>query len=193
MGWERPLHPTRPHCQIQLGDGMNIRVCGLMEGTLGGRTDGRTGGGEEREREKPPAAGLANSLASDWRCSGERGWKSAAPDSHVISSSLPAPVRRGLPRRTRVCASETCCDNGGGGVDFPEPTMRRATYCTSLLSELGPRKLTEAAVEECSPQNVAVSIFHIGKHLSGSRFICCSDGNALELMATLTFYASASL
>lgn len=45
-------------------------------------------GGRGREREKPPAAGLANSLSSHWRCSGERGWKSAAPDSHVISSSL---------------------------------------------------------------------------------------------------------
>lgn len=71
--------------------------------------------------------------------------------------------------------------------------MQRATYCTSLLSELGPRKLIKPAVEGYSPQNVTVSIFHVGKHLSGSGFICSSEGNALELIATLTFYASASL
>lgn len=47
----------------------------------------------------------------------------------------------------------------------------------------------EAAVlEEYLPQNVTVSVFFIGKHLSGS-----SEGNALELIATLTSYASVSL
>lgn len=150
------------------------------------------GWGRGRAREKPPAAGLANSLSSHWRCSGERGWKSAAPDSHVISCSLSAPVRSGLPRRA-LCLRVGNVLRQWGEIDFPEPTVRRATYCTSLLSELGLRKLTEAAVEEYSPQNVTVSILHVGKHLSGSRFICSSEGNALELMATLTFYASASL
>lgn len=41
-----------------------------------------------REREEPPAAGLANLLSSHWRCYRERGWKSSAADSHVISYSL---------------------------------------------------------------------------------------------------------
>lgn len=58
----------------------NIEVCNLTEGILGGWREG--------EREKPPAAGLANLLSSHWRCYRERGWKSSAADSHVISYSV---------------------------------------------------------------------------------------------------------
>ena len=65
-------------------------------------------------REKPPAAGLANLLSSHWRCYRERGWKSRAADSHVISYSLLAcSFLAGLYACVcvRACMQKMCCTN----------------------------------------------------------------------------------
>lgn len=100
-------------------------------------------GKSKGEREKPPAVELTNSLSSHWRCYGECGWNSAAPDLHVISyfpppaGSYQAPTLYVcLPLRNALQQWE---------IDLSEPVMRCTTHCTSLLSELGPRKLTEAS------------------------------------------------
>lgn len=82
--------------------------------------------GRGREREKPPAAGLANSLSSHWRCYGERGWKSAAPDLHVISRSLSPLVSEQAPTLCACLGVENVLRQWEN--DFSETIMR----CTRL-------------------------------------------------------------
>lgn len=75
-------NPTAAWVTFWESGSLNIEVCNLTEGILGGWRDGEKGGRE------PPAAGFANLLSSHWRCYRERGRKSSAADSHVISYFL---------------------------------------------------------------------------------------------------------
>lgn len=78
-----------------------------------------------REREKPPAAGLANSLSSHWRCYRERGWKSRAADLHVISYSLSLLI---LSRPLYVCVSACRKCAAPMRIDFLKSIRRRSPY-----------------------------------------------------------------
>lgn len=91
----------------------------------------------EGEREEPPAAGLANLLSSHWRCYRERGWKSSAADSHVISYSLSLRLLI-LSRPVCVCVHvENVLHRRK--VDFLKSIRRRS------FLDAAPRKLLKAA------------------------------------------------
>lgn len=109
-------NPTAAWMAFRESGSLNIEVCNLTEGILGGWRDGE-------EREKPPAAGLANLLSSHWRCYRERGWKSRAADSHVISYSLLAcSFLAGL----YVCVCRRCV--APTRILFLKSIRRRSTY-----------------------------------------------------------------